>query len=72
MSVTQAYTRTASYFHWMTAVPLIGSVGAVLKAQGKVSIESIFFICEKDFVFRSHDLTFFFDVYSISLFFSYS
>ena len=64
MSVTQAYTRTASYFHWMTAVPLIGSVGAVLKAQGKVSIESIILFVKKDFVFRSHDLTFFY-VYSI-------
>ncbi len=28
-----AYTKTASYFHWIVAAPLIGSVGAVLKAQ---------------------------------------
>ena len=35
MSLATAYTRTASYYHWMVAVPLLGSVGSVLKAQGK-------------------------------------
>jgi cytochrome b561 len=28
-----AYARTASYFHWMVAVPMIGTVASVLKAQ---------------------------------------
>jgi superoxide oxidase len=28
-----AYSRTASYFHWLVAVPLIGCVGCVLQAQ---------------------------------------
>ena len=28
-----AYTKTASYFHWLAAVPLVGAVGTVLKAQ---------------------------------------
>jgi cytochrome b561 len=28
-----AYSLTASAFHWMVAIPLIGSVGSVLKAQ---------------------------------------
>ena len=28
-----AYTRAASYYHWMVAAPLIGSIGCVLKAQ---------------------------------------
>mmetsp|Transcript_23057 Transcript_23057/g.28285 ORF Transcript_23057/g.28285 Transcript_23057/m.28285 type:complete len:187 (+) Transcript_23057:115-675(+) len=27
------YTKAATYYHWMVAVPLLGSVGAVLKAQ---------------------------------------
>jgi 1,2-dihydroxy-3-keto-5-methylthiopentene dioxygenase len=27
------YTATASYFHWIVAFPLIGTVGTVLKAQ---------------------------------------
>ncbi|KAI2500430.1 Prokaryotic cytochrome b561 [Fragilaria crotonensis] len=29
----QAYTRVAASFHWMVAIPLIGCVGTVLKAQ---------------------------------------
>lgn len=29
----QAYTKAASYFHWMVAAPLIGSVASVLQAQ---------------------------------------
>lgn len=28
-----AYSRMASYFHWMVALPLVGCVGTVLKAQ---------------------------------------
>jgi cytochrome b561 len=28
-----AYTSTAAYYHWMVAVPLVGAVGTVLKAQ---------------------------------------
>jgi cytochrome b561 len=28
-----AYSKTASYFHWFAAVPMIGCVGTVLKAQ---------------------------------------
>ena len=28
-----AYSRVASYFHWMVAIPLIGCVGTVLQAQ---------------------------------------
>jgi cytochrome b561 len=28
-----AYTRVASYYHWLVAAPLIGSVACVLKAQ---------------------------------------
>lgn len=28
-----AYSRMASYFHWMVALPLMGCVGTVLKAQ---------------------------------------
>ena len=28
-----AYTKTASVLHWMTAIPLVGSVAAVLKCQ---------------------------------------
>jgi cytochrome b561 len=28
-----AYTSVAAYYHWMVAVPLIGAVGSVLKAQ---------------------------------------
>jgi cytochrome b561 len=27
------YSITASYFHWLVAAPLIGSIGAVMKAQ---------------------------------------
>lgn len=27
------YTIAASYYHWMVAIPLIGAVGTVLKAQ---------------------------------------
>lgn len=27
------YSMAASYFHWIVALPLLGSVGAVLKAQ---------------------------------------
>eukprot|EP00559_Dactyliosolen_fragilissimus_P006970 CAMPEP_0184856878 /NCGR_PEP_ID=MMETSP0580-20130426/2045_1 /TAXON_ID=1118495 /ORGANISM="Dactyliosolen fragilissimus" /LENGTH=182 /DNA_ID=CAMNT_0027352139 /DNA_START=76 /DNA_END=624 /DNA_ORIENTATION=- len=27
------YTKTASYFHWLVAAPLIGSVASVLKCQ---------------------------------------
>lgn len=30
---TYAYSYAASYFHWMVAVPLIGCVATVLKAQ---------------------------------------
>jgi cytochrome b561 len=33
MSLAAAYTKTASYFHWIVAVPLVGAVGTVLKAQ---------------------------------------
>mmetsp|Transcript_7906 Transcript_7906/g.9857 ORF Transcript_7906/g.9857 Transcript_7906/m.9857 type:complete len:188 (+) Transcript_7906:113-676(+) len=33
MSVASVYTRSAAYYHWMVAAPLIGSVGSVLKAQ---------------------------------------
>jgi len=33
MSLAAAYTKSASYFHWLVAAPLIGSVGTVLKAQ---------------------------------------
>ena len=28
-----AYSTAASYFHWFAAVPMIGCVGTVLKAQ---------------------------------------
>jgi len=28
-----AYTRTAGFFHWLVAFPLIGCIGTVLKAQ---------------------------------------
>jgi cytochrome b561 len=31
--VTTAYSVTASYFHWFAAIPMIGCVGTVLKAQ---------------------------------------
>jgi cytochrome b561 len=27
------YSSAASYFHWMVAIPLVGCVGTVLKAQ---------------------------------------
>jgi cytochrome b561 len=27
------YSAAASYFHWMVAIPLVGCVGTVLKAQ---------------------------------------
>ncbi|KAG7356809.1 cytochrome b561 protein [Nitzschia inconspicua] len=30
---TSAYSVTASYFHWFAAIPMIGCVGTVLKAQ---------------------------------------
>mmetsp|Transcript_16182 Transcript_16182/g.28256 ORF Transcript_16182/g.28256 Transcript_16182/m.28256 type:complete len:190 (-) Transcript_16182:332-901(-) len=30
---TTAYSVTASYLHWLSAVPMIGCVGCVLKAQ---------------------------------------
>lgn len=30
---SSAYSITASYFHWFAAVPMIGCVGTVLKAQ---------------------------------------
>jgi cytochrome b561 len=30
---TSAYSRVASYFHWVVAIPLIGCVGTVLQAQ---------------------------------------
>jgi cytochrome b561 len=34
MSVASfSYSTAASYFHWFAAVPLIGCVGTVLKAQ---------------------------------------
>lgn len=33
MSLSAAYTKTASYFHWIVAIPLIGSVGTVLQSQ---------------------------------------
>jgi cytochrome b561 len=33
MSLAPAYTKTASYFHWLVALPLMGCVGTVLKAQ---------------------------------------
>jgi superoxide oxidase len=35
MSVVHAtaYSRMASYFHWLVAIPLIGCVGTVLQAQ---------------------------------------
>lgn len=29
----QVYSAAASYFHWMVAIPLVGCVGTVLKAQ---------------------------------------
>jgi hypothetical protein len=31
----QAYTRVASSLHWLVAIPLVGCVGTVLKAQVK-------------------------------------
>eukprot|EP00816_Leptocylindrus_hargravesii_P005134 CAMPEP_0196809870 /NCGR_PEP_ID=MMETSP1362-20130617/9746_1 /TAXON_ID=163516 /ORGANISM="Leptocylindrus danicus, Strain CCMP1856" /LENGTH=170 /DNA_ID=CAMNT_0042184689 /DNA_START=60 /DNA_END=569 /DNA_ORIENTATION=+ len=31
--MTSVYPLTAAYFHWIVAVPLIGSVGSVLKCQ---------------------------------------
>ncbi len=33
MSLASAYTKTASYFHWLVAFPLMGSVGTVLYSQ---------------------------------------
>jgi len=33
MSIVAAYPRAASVYHWAVAVPLMGSVGTVLKAQ---------------------------------------
>lgn len=33
MSSLTAYTVSASYFHWLAAVPMIASIGSVLKAQ---------------------------------------
>jgi cytochrome b561 len=34
MSVSKiAYSITASSYHWMVALPLMGAVGTVLKAQ---------------------------------------
>lgn len=33
MASAIAYTRAASYYHWMVAAPLLGSVACVLKAQ---------------------------------------
>jgi cytochrome b561 len=34
MSVTKAaYSITASYYHWMVAVPVVGCIGTVLTAQ---------------------------------------
>jgi cytochrome b561 len=29
----QAYTIAASYYHWLVAIPLMGSIGSVLKCQ---------------------------------------
>ena len=31
--MSAAYTKAASYYHWLVAAPLIGSVYSVLKAQ---------------------------------------
>jgi len=33
MSLAAAYSKTASYFHWLIAFPLVGSVGTVLYSQ---------------------------------------
>jgi hypothetical protein len=34
MSLPAVYTRAAAYYHWMVALPLLGSVGSVLMAMG--------------------------------------
>lgn len=33
MASALVYTRAASYYHWMVAAPLVGSIACVLKAQ---------------------------------------
>lgn len=30
-----AYSKTASFFHWLVAIPMVGCIGSVLKCQDK-------------------------------------
>ncbi len=39
MASSVAYTRVASYYHWLVAAPLIGSVASVLKCQNTPKAE---------------------------------
>lgn len=53
----QAYTRVASSLHWLVAIPLIGCVGTVLKAQVKKRSNVIIVVSQGTILRFDHKLS---------------